>query len=153
MNIEISLVNTVTHSQVMALVELLTPTVSTGAFDVRALEVELTPLLPLLWDQKTQLSIEIANCIDDELADKSDAIDLKTRDTASKPVKKSGIGSNWITTANVLTWEDERIGDSDGSMLSFDNSTKVSSFGLSPPFSGSFHQFINAEYTTKYYIS
>ncbi|GME91680.1 unnamed protein product [[Candida] boidinii] len=125
------------------------PTVSTGAFDVRALEVELTPILPLFWDQKTQLSIEIANCIDDELEGKSEAVDLETRDTDAPKPSKSGIGSNWITTANVLTWEDERIGDSDGEMLSFDNSTKVSSFGLSPPFSGNYHQFINAEYTSK----
>ncbi|KAH3668033.1 hypothetical protein OGAPHI_001787 [Ogataea philodendri] len=110
------------------------PIVSTGAFDVKALELDVTPLLPLFWDKSTQLSIEVSNCVDD---------DLKIGQVPN------GVGSNWIASGNVVTWEDPLVVDSTGEILSFENKTSVSAIAIAPPFSGFYTQIVNAKYSNK----
>ncbi|ODV84101.1 hypothetical protein CANARDRAFT_188407, partial [[Candida] arabinofermentans NRRL YB-2248] len=111
------------------------PIVSSGAFDLRALEVDLTSLLPLFWDdEENDITVEITNCIDDD-------------DKLVGP--PSGIGNNWITSANIVAWENELIADGTGEILAFDNSTKISSFGFAPPMIGMLQQIVRAEYTNK----
>ncbi|GMM29364.1 hypothetical protein DAMA08_020800 [Martiniozyma asiatica (nom. inval.)] len=108
------------------------PIMSDGSFHLDPLKVDLTPILPLLWAAgDSNLSFEISNCIDDD---------------ESKPVLKSGIGSNWISSLSLALWEDDEIEDSFGEILNFDNSTKIKSFGIAPPFSGFLNQIVSAEY-------
>lgn len=108
--------------------------VSTGAFDLIPYRVDLTPIIPLLWDESAELEIEISNCIDD--------VDSATA--------KSGIGSNWITSATLAIWEDETIDFSYGDIHSFDNSTKVKRFAVNPPFSGMLTQILKATYSNTF---
>ncbi|KAG7729830.1 hypothetical protein KL933_000910 [Ogataea haglerorum] len=110
------------------------PIVSTGAFDVRALRLDITPLLPILWNQSTQVAIDVSNCVDD---------DLKFGETPN------GIGSNWIASGSVATWEDSTILASRGKILSFENKTSVSAFAFSPPAAGLYSQIVDAKYTNK----
>ncbi|KAG7859783.1 hypothetical protein KL919_002488 [Ogataea angusta] len=110
------------------------PIVSTGAFDVRALRLDITPLLPIFWDQSTQLAIDVSNCVDD---------DLKFGETPN------GIGSNWIASGSVATWEDSTILTSSGKILSFENKTSVSAIAFSPPAAGLYSQIVDAKYTNK----
>lgn len=107
------------------------PIVSTGSFDLVPYFVDLTPILPLLWESPSSaLDIEITNCIDDD----------------EKAVVKSGIGSNWITSASLAVWEDETIDDSFGTLESIDNTTAVKTFAIAPPFSGMLTQILKASY-------
>lgn len=107
------------------------PIVSTGSFDLVPYFIDLSPILPLLWESPASLlDIEITNCIDDD----------------EKSVVKSGIGSNWITSASLAVWEDEAIDDSFGTLESADNSTAVKSFAIAPPFSGMLTQILKATY-------
>lgn len=105
--------------------------VSTGAFDLMPYHIDLTAILPLLWDSTAKLEIEITNCIDDDV----------------KSVVKSGVGSNWITSASLAVWEDETIDDSFGEVSLLDNSTTIKSFAIAPPFSGMLTQIIKASYS------
>lgn len=105
--------------------------VSTGSFDLLPYHIDLTPVLPLLWnDPSSLLEIEISNCIDDDV----------------KSVIKSGINSNWITSASLAIWEDENIDDSFGTFEILDNSTTIKEFAFAPPFSGFLTQIIKADY-------
>lgn len=107
------------------------PIVSTGSFDLMPYHIDLTPILPLLWENPASLlSIEISNCIDDD----------------EKTIVKSGIGSNWITSASLAIWEDSNIDESFGSLDFIDNLTDISSFAFAPPFSGMLTQVIKAGY-------
>lgn len=107
------------------------PIVSTGSFNLLPYHIDLTPILPLLWETPNSiLNIEISNCIDDD----------------EKSIIKSGIGSNWITSASLAIWEDENIDDSYGTFEILDNSTKIKSFAIAPPFSGMLTQIIKADY-------
>ncbi|GMG52564.1 unnamed protein product [Ambrosiozyma monospora] len=111
------------------------PIVSSGAFDVRGLEVDLTTILPLLWSQDSDITIEVTNCLDDN---------LKTK-------KPSGIGSNWIASANLVSWEDENIESATGEILGYENLTLATGFVIGPfgPFmnqivKGSYYNHINS---------
>lgn len=109
------------------------PIVATGAFDVRALEVELTPLLPLLWESPNDLRIEIGNCIDDDT----------NRD--SKPP----IGENWITTANILTWESDKVESSSGEFLQNYNQSSSSVLEIGGGgYSATLSQIVKSDYET-----
>lgn len=110
------------------------PIVSTGSFDILPYHIDLTPVLPLLWSSERKLDIEISNCIDE----------------APGVVAKSGIGSNWITSASLAIWEDETIETSIGDIQLFDNSTTIKSFAINPPFSGMLTQIIKASYSNSF---
>lgn len=108
------------------------PIVSDNALHIDPLSVDLTPVLPWLWESPdAMLSIEISNCLDDDV----------------KAVKKSGIGSNWITSAALKIWEDPSVVNSYGEVVTFDNSTKITGFGTAPPFAGILNQVVTAKYT------
>lgn len=109
------------------------PIVSTGAFDIGALEFDVSPLLPILWKEGAELSIDVSNCIDDDL-----------------PIgeKASGIGSNWISSANLAVWESPSIKSASGTFLGVTNYTKVTAFGINPPFSGFLSQIVTAKYNS-----
>ncbi|ODV94368.1 hypothetical protein PACTADRAFT_44355 [Pachysolen tannophilus NRRL Y-2460] len=107
------------------------PLVSFDAFDLKALEIELTPILPLLWSKSSsKLQFQISNCLDDN----------------PKTLKKSSIGQNWITTANILTWESQDVVHAEGEFLnsSFTNSSNV--VALQKPFSSGLIQITNTHY-------
>ncbi|VEU20761.1 DEKNAAC101721 [Brettanomyces naardenensis] len=110
------------------------PIVSTGAYDIRAVEFDISSLLPLLWKDALKLKIEVSNCLDD---------DLKIGE------EPSGIGSNWISSANLVVWEGKDVASASGEVLSIDNSTKVTSFAFEPPFAGLLNQIVNAKYATQ----
>lgn len=110
------------------------PIVSTGAYDIRALDFDVTTLLPYLWEGDLDLDIEVSNCIDENLPSGEVA---------------SGIGSNWISSANLLTWEDKNVASGTGSVISIGNSTKVSKMAFEPPFTGLLNQVVSAKFSNQ----
>lgn len=104
--------------------------VSVGAFDISPYLIDLTPILPLMWDESINLEVEISNCVDDD----------------EKATLKSSIGSNWITSASLALFEDEEIDCSFGQVESIQNSTTIKSFAINPPFSGFLTQILKASY-------
>lgn len=116
--------------------------VATRAFDLPAIEVDVTGLLPYLWEGQAiadrVLEIEIANGIDE-----------LNRPFLPEP---SPIGENWITSANLLSWEDDRVVDSYGDIVKIDDKDRATVVGIAPPFSGTIQQVIssilNAELTS-----
>ncbi len=59
------------------------PIVGINAYDVPSYQIDITPLLPTLWDSSVSISVNVINGYDS--------------------TKK--IGSSWIVSANLLTWE------------------------------------------------
>lgn len=105
--------------------------VSTGAFDISPYLIDLTPILPLMWDESINLEVDVSNCLDDD----------------EKRTEKSGIGSNWITSASLALFEDEEIDFSFGQIESITNSTNIKSFAVKPPFTGFLTQIIKGSYS------
>lgn len=84
------------------------PIIGVNAFDVKALEVDLTSFLPILWKSGGKLEIEVTNG-----EEKGDKID-----------------QNWIVSSNLLHWESSEIESSFGEVENFDNSTKYKFFAI-----------------------
>lgn len=95
------------------------PVVGAGAFDVKPLSVDLSPLLPLMWKDETSVEVQVSNCLNET------------------------IGQNWIATGNLLTWESSLVKSAEGELLSTDNSTKALSFGI--PMPDSLQQVVEAK--------
>jgi len=110
------------------------PIVSTGAYDIIGLSLDVTLLLPYLWEGPEALDIEVSNCFDDDLPGGA---------------LKSGIGSNWISSASLALWEDEQVVHSEGEVQVADNGTKVTSIAIVPPFSGFMNQIVTAKYSNQ----
>ncbi|AOA65360.1 hypothetical protein PP7435_CHR4-0380 [Komagataella phaffii CBS 7435] len=109
------------------------PIVSTSAFDVRALEFDLSTILPYLWDSEdTVLEVEISNCIQDQEETEASA--------------GNTIGQNWVTSANLLTWEHSSIKSSEGTVISNDNSTEIKAKIF--PGDSKLTQIVSARYKT-----
>lgn len=104
--------------------------VSTGAFDISPYLIDLTPILPLMWDESINLDVEVSNCIDDN----------------ENETVKSSIGSNWITSASLALFEDDEIDYSFGQIESVSNSTSIRTFSINPPFTGFLTQIIKGSY-------
>ncbi len=110
------------------------PIVSTGSYDIIGLSLDVSLLLPYLWQGPEALDFEVSNCFDDDLP---------------LGASKSGIGSNWISSASLALWEDEHVVHSEGEVQIADNSTKVSSIAIVPPFSGFMNQIVTAKYSNQ----
>lgn len=68
------------------------PVVAVSTFDLSSIDLDITGLLPSLWNSDTQkLSIEVSNGIDEFQG------------------LHSGIGDNWITAAHLLTYENADV--------------------------------------------
>jgi hypothetical protein len=106
--------------------------VSNNAFDVPAIDVDLTGLLPVLWEsQNTEeryLEIEISNGLGE----------------TGKSTKE--IGENWITTANLLTYENEAVESVQGELLNIDLDKKSNVIAISAPYTDSIQQIITTNF-------
>lgn len=111
------------------------PVVATLAFDLGAIEVDLTALLPLLWEHQAVedriLEIEVSNGYD-ELA-------------AALPAK-AGIAENWIALASLLAFEDERVVRSSGEVVRVNDTKKIDTVAFAAPWSGSIQQVISGTF-------
>lgn len=114
------------------------PVVATSAFDLSSIDIDLTGLLPYLWESQSIadkfLEIEISNGLDEIVV--------------FPPIPKSGIAENWITSANLLTYESDQVASVEGSVVSINDTKTGSAVGLAPPFSGTILQVISANFGT-----
>ncbi|ANZ77656.1 BA75_04734T0 [Komagataella pastoris] len=109
------------------------PIVSTSAFDVRPLEFDLSTILPYLWDaEDAVLEVEISNCVQDQEETEASA--------------GNTIGQNWVTSANLLTWEHGSIKSSEGAVISHENSTDIKARIF--PGGSKLKQIVSARYKT-----
>ncbi|ONH66836.1 Peptide-N4-(N-acetyl-beta-glucosaminyl)asparagine amidase A [Cyberlindnera fabianii] len=76
------------------------PIVGVNAFDLKPIEIDLTPFLPELWKNSVALDIEITN-----------------------GTNGGTVGSNWITAANLLSWESDEIANAFGEIEDYTNSS------------------------------
>ncbi|KAK6877599.1 Peptide-N4-(N-acetyl-beta-glucosaminyl)asparagine amidase A, partial [Candida tropicalis] len=108
------------------------PVVSFNAFDVPSIDVDVSGLLPYLWEhqasQDTVLEIEISNVLGEIGKD-----------------DKLSVNENWITTANLLTFENDQVVESSGEVLSIEDSGRGHVFALSPYFTRSLQQVVSAD--------
>lgn len=106
--------------------------VSNNAFDIRAMELDITGLLPVLWESQAieyrHLEIEISNGLGETGDDDKD------------------IGENWITSANLLTYENGEIESVNGYIIDTTSSQSSNIVAVSPPYTGSIHQVINSHF-------
>ncbi|RCK67429.1 hypothetical protein Cantr_03027 [Candida viswanathii] len=106
------------------------PVVSYNAFDVPSIDVDVTGLLPLLWKHQAAsdrtLEIEISNGLGE--VGKDDSV---------------SVNENWITTANLLTFENDQVVESSGEIINVDDSGWGHAIGISPHFTRSFQQVVD----------
>lgn len=96
------------------------PVVATNAFDLPSIDIDVTALLPLLWGSGVHvLKIEVSNGVDE-----IDSLD-------------SGIGSNWITGANLLAYESSDVKTASGEITVIGGNAKGETVTFSPPYLGS----------------
>lgn len=84
------------------------PIIGVNAFDIKALEIDLTAYLPNLWKTGGKLKIEVTN------GEKDDG----------------KVAQNWIAAANLLHWESAEIESSFGEVETFDNKTSYKFFAI-----------------------
>ncbi|CUM66431.1 uncharacterized protein PRCAT00004095001 [Priceomyces carsonii] len=109
-------------------------TVSTDTFDVPSYTFDLSGLLPLLWESnydpsEVNLSIEITNGLT-ELG------------------KQEGpmVGHNWITTAHLLTYENDQVLKSTGEVINIDDTKKSNVVAIHPPSTGTLQQVVDGKF-------
>lgn len=113
--------------------------VATRAFDLPTIDLDVTGLLPLLWEHQAVtdriLEIEISNGIDE----------------LNRPFlpEHSQIGENWITSANLLSWENSEVVESSGDIVNIDDKARATVVSLAPPFSGTIQQVITSILNTE----
>lgn len=104
--------------------------VSNSAFDVPAIEVDVSGLLPFLWtSQKLEdrrLEIEISNGLGE-----------------TGHADSNEVGRDWITSASLLTYENSEVVAATGEVLSIDHNNRGSVVAFAPPFTGSILQIVN----------
>lgn len=108
------------------------PVVSLNAFDLKSIDIDLTTLLPLLWHSNSSLLEEQSN----ELA-----IDI-SNGSGDTYGTESSIGLNWLTSANLLTYENGDVADASGTIDNILHNSTAFSIGIAPPFSGFLQQTV-----------
>ncbi|CAH2355445.1 hypothetical protein CLIB1423_26S00958 [[Candida] railenensis] len=80
------------------------PIVANDAFDLPSIDIDLTALLPEVWGDSGYIDILVTNGTSES---------------------SSSIGSNWLVSANLLTFEDESVYFGNGSVLAITNTSVV----------------------------
>lgn len=108
------------------------PTVSNNAFDLKSYDLDVSGLLPYLWENtstnssSSTLRIEISNGLDE--FDQGNA----------------GVLLDWITSANLLTFENENVIGSSGNISHIGQNDMGNSIGMGQVQNGSYQQILNA---------
>lgn len=101
------------------------PVVAIDAFDLHSIDIDVTGLLPLLWESGDHvLKLEIGNGVDEFQG------------------STSGIGRDWITGANLLTYENSEVTQASGHVVHIGQRVRGSAFGVSPPYSGTLQEIV-----------
>lgn len=109
------------------------PVVATDTFDLSSIDIDVSPLLPLLWELGDHvIEIKVDNGIDDFEGE------------------TSGIGSNWIISANLLAYENSNVKSAKGEILNLQDSKKGHSSAVSLPYLKSLHQVVNGKYVVDF---
>lgn len=102
------------------------PVVATNAFDLPSVDIDVTGLLPYLWksgDHKIEITVD--NGLDEVEGD------------------DSGIGQDWIVSANLLTYESADVIESSGKIVHIGERSRGNSLGVSPPYTNTLQQIVN----------
>lgn len=106
------------------------PVVGINAFDLPSIDLDITPILPLLWESGNHnLKIQVDNGVDDFQGE------------------GSGIGNDWIISANLLAYENSNVKNALGSSFVASESQKGQAFGVSIPYSKSLQQISSGRYS------
>lgn len=106
--------------------------VANDAFDLPTIDIDVTGLLPLLWDGDVTVELEVSNAVGE----------------LGKIGVVGGVGLNWITSASLLTYESAGISAASGVVAIGLEGKKGSVFGIAPPFSGTLQQIATADLNT-----
>lgn len=102
------------------------PMVGIDAFDLPSLDIDVSGLLPFLWDgSDDKLELVMSNGVDEFES------------------TESGVGENWILSANLLTYESSEVKLAVGLPVHIGNRTRGNTLGIAPPFTGSLQQIVN----------
>lgn len=110
------------------------PVVATNAFDLPSVDLDISSLLPLLWESGDHtLEITVDNAYDEV-------------DGTS-----SGIGRDWITSANLLTYENADVKHASGKLLDIDHQDEASEHSAAIPYVGTLVQSTRGFFSVKAY--
>lgn len=112
------------------------PVVSFNAFDVPSIDVDVSGLLPYLWEHQAIedkiLEIEVSNGLGE--------IDKDTT---------TSVNENWVTSANLLTYQNDQVIDATGEVINIDNESSGVVLTVAPPYTRSLQQIIDASFSAQ----
>lgn len=109
------------------------PVVATDTFDLSSIDIDVSPLLPLLWKLGDHvIEIKVDNGVDDFEGE------------------SSGIGNDWIISANLLAYENSNVKSATGEILSLEASQKGDSTGVSLPYVKTLEQVVSGKYVVDF---
>lgn len=103
--------------------------VPVDAFDLPSIDLDISGLLPLLWDSEHHdLKILVDNGLDEVYG------------------SFSGIGNDWIVSANLLSYENEEISLGSGEIVLIDDKKNVNVISISLPYTTSLQQIAGGKF-------
>lgn len=112
------------------------PIVSNSAFDVPSIDIDVTPLLPFLWEHQglgeQTLELEVSNGLGE--------VGI---------TNYTSVNSNWITSANLLGYQHPDVVDSSGALINVDHQNRASAIPIKIPFTHSFQQIVNGVFSAQ----
>lgn len=118
--------------------KLWSPVAASGAFNAIPYEVDLTSVLPLLWESSATVSIEVVSPV------KVSTIGAPTIPGPVVPGKDVITASGWDLSANLLAWSSEFVVSSVGALVGSDSLQTGTGILVQPPMGGITNQIVRA---------
>ena len=101
-----------------------------------SIDVDVSGLLPYLWEHQAIedkiLEIEVSNGLGE--------IDKDTT---------TSVNENWVTSANLLTYQNDQVIDATGEVINIDNESSGVVLTVAPPYTRSLQQIIDASFSAQ----
>ncbi|KAK6465298.1 peptide N-acetyl-beta-D-glucosaminyl asparaginase amidase A-domain-containing protein [Scheffersomyces coipomensis] len=104
--------------------------VSIDAFDVPTIDIDVSGLLPYLWESQA-------------IEDKFIEIEISNGLGELGKAASSLVAENWITTANLLGYENADVVAASGEVIDISHTNRGNVVAIAPPFTGSISQIVN----------
>lgn len=117
------------------------PLAAFGSFDALAYEIDLTAILPLLWENDVVLTVEVVSPVT--------ASTIAGPPSVPGPVPPPGVdqvdSSKWLIAGNFFAWSSALVNASVGDILLSDSLASGTGILIAPPFGGIENQIVRSK--------
>lgn len=118
--------------------KLWSPVAASGSFNAIPYEVDLTSVLPLLWETSATVSIEVVSPV------KVSTVGTPSLPGPVIPGKDVISTSGWDLSANLLAWSSEFVASSVGALVTSDSLQSGTGILIQPPMGGITNQIVRS---------